>query len=248
MLQWRVRGTCPPSGTPTTPDAYHPTHSPTHPLLASVQVGDAAFANRFNELVNHRDLNFAEDLIGDVPCAPAMPACPATPSGLLGSVSRRVATLLAEGGGGGVLSCLHWLGCAWVLPSTTYQHTPTHQTSCSHCSWESRAWRRTRATPRNPTPTRPLAAGSRSTHRTCRKQAAALGRFLGGGWQAWVAGWCADTGRSLSSAAARTALIPSCIPIVAWHRTMPPGSRSTACRCAGRPSTCRLRTCAGALL
>ncbi|EFN56007.1 expressed protein [Chlorella variabilis] len=55
-------------------------------LFAPPQVGDSSFVDAYNQLVNGRMVDYADDIINQVPCDPLMPACPATPSGILGSV------------------------------------------------------------------------------------------------------------------------------------------------------------------
>ncbi|KAL4425990.1 hypothetical protein ABPG75_010006 [Micractinium tetrahymenae] len=53
-------------------------------FFAPPQFSSTPLADRYNSLVNSRDVDFKADLISQVPCVPAMPACPANTSGILG--------------------------------------------------------------------------------------------------------------------------------------------------------------------
>jgi hypothetical protein len=44
-------------------------------VFAAANVGDAAFATAFNQLVNARRLAYVHDLVPQVPCTPTMAAC-----------------------------------------------------------------------------------------------------------------------------------------------------------------------------
>ncbi len=54
--------------------------------LPALQFSSTPLAERYDSLVNSRDVDFQQDLISKVPCVPSMPACPANTSGLLSAV------------------------------------------------------------------------------------------------------------------------------------------------------------------
>lgn len=55
-------------------------------FFAPPQFSNTALTDRYNALVNSRDVDFQQDLISKVPCLPAMPACPANTSGILSAL------------------------------------------------------------------------------------------------------------------------------------------------------------------
>ncbi|KAL4418858.1 hypothetical protein ABPG77_002925 [Micractinium sp. CCAP 211/92] len=55
-------------------------------FFAPPQFSSTPLAERYDSLVNSRDVDFQQDLISKVPCVPSMPACPANTSGLLSAL------------------------------------------------------------------------------------------------------------------------------------------------------------------
>ena len=94
-------GASPPSPPPAFPTGASPGHLPQAPtvdavLFAAPNVAGEAFARRYNTRVNARRIEFANDIVAQLPCS-ATPACPADLQGALALVRRRQA-----GGAGGL--------------------------------------------------------------------------------------------------------------------------------------------------
>lgn len=75
--------------------AHHPSQAPVVDavLFAAPQVGDDAFVQRFDTVVNARRIGFAGDLVPQVPCASRMPACAASAN----EFSSKVRSLVLAG-------------------------------------------------------------------------------------------------------------------------------------------------------